>query len=116
MHLFVLRLRLQPEKRNEVIQIFRSLVGPTLVKPGCLSCGIYSNVDHDDNVILIEKWKTQEKLEQRIRSEDFKKILFAMDCAIEPPEMQFSSVDSPDGIDVIRKIRGEQIRTREEAI
>lgn len=108
MHLFLLRLTIRPEKKNDVIQIFRSLAEPTLVKPGCLSCGIFSDVDHDDAVVLIEEWKTRERLEQRICSEEFRKILLAMDCAAEPPGIQFFSLASVEGIELIRKIRGEQ--------
>lgn len=76
---------------------------------------MYSDVDQDNAVILIERWKTREKLEQRICSEDFRKILLAMDCAVEPPEIQFSTVASHGGIELIGRIRGEQIERIGEA-
>ncbi len=113
MYLFFLRLRVPPETRNDVIEIFRSIVGPTLAEPGCLSCRIFGPVD-DDTVILMEEWGTREKLERRIGSESFRKILLAMDCASEKPEIRFNHVASVEGMELVRKIRGAYVQTKEE--
>jgi quinol monooxygenase YgiN len=105
MYLVLLRMKLPPETRNDVIEIFRSIVGPTLAEPGCLWCRVFSAVD-DDAVTFIEEWKTREKLERHIRSENFRKILLAMDCASEKPEIRFNHIASVEGMELVRKIRG----------
>jgi quinol monooxygenase YgiN len=55
---------------------------------------------------LIEEWESREALDRHVRSNDYRKILAAMDLASEPPEVQFCSVLKESGMELIEEIRG----------
>ncbi len=82
------------------------MIGPTTVQSGCLHCGFYSNTQNDDELILLEKWESQDALEKHLRSDEFRKILAAIETAREPPEISFNTVASTEGIEFVEKILG----------
>lgn len=82
-------ISLAPEKRDEVLRLLCSVKEPILVKPDCCNYKIHQDAEDMNSLILIEEWKNLESMERHIRSEDFRKILTAMDLAIAPPEIKF---------------------------
>jgi quinol monooxygenase YgiN len=95
-------------KRADVIRVFDSLIGPTSVQPGCISVKLYSDVNNDDDLMLIEEWNSQKDLERHIRSDDFRKILAVMDLAAKPPEISFQTISSTAGFDLVEKLMGKK--------
>ena len=83
------------------------MIGPTQAQPDCLYCEMFGSTQDDDTLLLLEKWKSQEDLEQHIKSDEFRKVMAAMDSACEPPEINFYETDSPEGMELIEKILGE---------
>ena len=63
------------ERRDEIVQTFRSLVGPTEVKAGCLGCRVYQDVSDKNALTYVEEWQTQEDLERHLRSDQYRKLL-----------------------------------------
>ena len=94
-----------PGRRDEILKTLRSLLGPTRVLPGCVSCRFYQDVENPNLLTLIEEWEDREALDRYIRSNDYRKILAAMDLASEPPEVQFCSVSSVLGMELIKELR-----------
>ena len=106
MIIVTLHLKVAPEKRLNALRIIHSMIGPTSVQSGCLFCNFYSSTQNDDELILMQKWKSQEKLDRYIRSDEFRKVLAAMETAKEPPELCFSEVVSTEGIELVEKLLG----------
>ncbi|MBW1848535.1 MAG: antibiotic biosynthesis monooxygenase [Deltaproteobacteria bacterium] len=105
MVIFTLRLEVAPNDRLNILKAIHAIIGPTAVLKGCLHCGLYSNSQNDDELILLEKWKSQQDLERHIRSDDFHKILTVMEAAKKKPEISFYSVASKAGLELVKKIR-----------
>jgi quinol monooxygenase YgiN len=106
MILLALQLKIDPRQRLNVLNTIHSIIGPTSVQSGCLHCGSYSNTQNDDDLILLEKWESQKDLERHIRSDEFRKIIGAMEAASKPPEIHFITVSSMEGMELVEKILG----------
>ncbi|MEW6667299.1 MAG: antibiotic biosynthesis monooxygenase family protein [Thermodesulfobacteriota bacterium] len=91
-------------KQEETIEVFNTIMGPLRAHPGLLSAGLYTEID-DDGLLLLEEWNARDDLTRHIQSTDFKKILAVMDMALEPPVIQFDTVCSRQGLDLIESLR-----------
>lgn len=105
MILFKLHLKVSPAKKEEVISIFDSLVGPISVQPGCIRINLYSDIKQNDDFVLLEEWTSRDEIVKHIRSAEFLKILAIMDLASESPEIFFNTVTSIEGFELIEKIK-----------
>ena len=105
MVIFTLHLEVAPNERLNVLKTIHTIIGPTAVRRGCLHCGLYSNSQNDDELILLEKWKSQQDLERHVRSDDFRKLLTVMEAAKKKPEISFATVASKAGLELVEKIR-----------
>jgi len=99
------RINAPPKRRDEILKTLRSLLGPTRVLPGCVSCRFYQDVENPNLLTLIEEWESREALNRHVRSNDYRKLLTAMDLASERPVVQFCSVSSESGMELIEEIR-----------
>ena len=101
----ILSLNVSPTDRKNAVNIFNAVAGSTSVKPGCKRIRLYSDVNNDDDLILIEEWNSMSELERHIGSDEFRKIMAIMDMAIYPPEISFNTVSSVKGFELVEKIR-----------
>lgn len=106
MVIVTLHLKVAPEKRLNTLKTIHAMIGPTSVEPGCLHCGFYSSTQNDDELMLLEKWESQAHLERHLRSDDFRKLLAAMETANEPPEISFNKVGSIEGMEMVEALIG----------
>ncbi len=101
-------IRITPSENpdSEIVRVLRSLIEPTRVETGCISCGLYQDL-HDPSIITwVEDWNTQDDLERHIRSPQYKKILAAFDMSISQPDMRFNTVVETKGMQLIAEARG----------
>ena len=61
-----LRFVPSPKQHSEVLEILRSVVGPTEIQPGCLSCRIYEEDGPDHATVLCGHWETEAALHEHI--------------------------------------------------
>jgi quinol monooxygenase YgiN len=104
MTIVTLHLKVMPGKRWDMLKTMHGLIGPTSVQPGCLHCSFYSDTRNDDELILLEKWDTFTNLEKHIRSDEFRKIIRAMESLSEPPEINFYGIASIKGMELVEKL------------
>jgi len=104
-----LHLKVAPEKRLNILKTIHTMIGPTSAQPDCLYCELFGSTQDDDELLLLEKWDSQESLEQHIQSNEFRNVMAAMDAACEPPEINFYEIGSPEGMELVEKILGAQI-------
>jgi quinol monooxygenase YgiN len=101
-----LRIDVTEIKRNEVVRLLRSLIEPTRVETGCISCRLYGEVDNPNAVTWVEEWRAEEDLERHLRSPQYRKILMALDMADAEPEVRFDTVVETTGMQLIARARG----------
>jgi quinol monooxygenase YgiN len=100
----VLRLTLRPEKKADTIDILKLMIGPTTAKLGCIRCRLYDNHGSEEELLLLEEWESQKRLEQHLCSDEFMKTLEAMEMASEKPQLAFHTVSDTAGIELVKKL------------
>ena len=100
-----LRVLPTPERRAEILEVFRAIQGPAKAQPGCLACHIYEEQGSEPAVVLVERWESQAALEAHLRSEAYRRVLGAVELSGSAPEIQFDYVSATDGIELIERSR-----------
>ena len=101
-----LRIRVSKGKKGEVVRLLRSLIGPTRVETGCMSCRLYQDVNDQYAVTWVEQWSSQDDLERHLRTPQYKSILAALDMSDVQPEIRFDTVVETKGMQLIEEARG----------
>ena len=101
-----LRIEVGVEKRAEVNRLLRSMIGPTSVEKGCITCRLYHETDYPNIVTWIEEWQAEEDLKRHLRSPRYRKILTALDMSDAQPEIRFDTVVETSGMQLIAEARG----------
>jgi quinol monooxygenase YgiN len=100
-----IRMTISPEKRNEVLRIFRSNTERNKALPGCLNSRLYEDLQVDNVILFEEMWSSEEEMEKHLQSDDYRKVLMTLEMALQRPEVRFMRVSSSNGIEVIEKAR-----------
>ena len=101
-------LRIMTARRShaEVLRTLAAQLGPTRVQPGCLRCDLYRDVEDQGAITLVEEWESQADLDLRLRSEDYRSVLAAIELAQEPPVVHFDTVTRRAGLEIVASARG----------
>jgi quinol monooxygenase YgiN len=95
-----------PKQRLEVLEILLSVLGPTEIQPGCLSCCVYEEMAPDRAVVFHAHWETEPALHEHIHSDSYPRLLAACELSNQPPEFNFHHVSKTQGMDLIQQLRG----------
>ena len=104
MILALLEIFPQPGKRREVIEILLSGQGQILLNPGCLGCELLAGIQ-DDKLVYIEKWESNKWFHVHLASDDYFRILNALEFASRPPTISFFEIRNEKGLETIEQIR-----------
>jgi quinol monooxygenase YgiN len=99
------RLLIPPNKWQEALSIFGTVVELTKLEKGCINCRLYQDL-HDEGALKLEQvWKDQIDLERHLRSDRFRTVLLVIDLATEYPEIRFDVIESTSGMETIQRVR-----------
>jgi quinol monooxygenase YgiN len=101
----MLRLVIDPAKREETFAILRSMAERTKVKSGCIACRVYRDAQEDRSLMFEEIWRNEEDMKHHIRSDEYRNVLLVMETAVEKPEIRFEAVSQVTGMETIEKAR-----------
>ncbi len=104
--IFTLRIITAPPSRTEVVRTLAAQLGPTRVQSGCLRCELYQDVEDREAITLVEEWESQADLEVRLRSEDYRAVLAAIELSREQPLIHFDTVTRRAGLEIVASARG----------
>jgi len=97
-----LRIVTVPQSRAKVVRTLAAQLGPTRVQPGCLRCDLYQDIENREAITLVEEWESQTDLDPRLRSEDYRAVLAAIELSQESPVIHFDTVTRRTGSGVRR--------------
>jgi len=100
-----IKMTVPVEKRKEVLQTIKAILGPIRRERGCVSCNCYVDVDDESVLFFEEEWKTREDLENHLRSDHFGVLNGAMRLLRMEPDIRFNTISSTDGPEAIRAAR-----------
>jgi quinol monooxygenase YgiN len=105
MTVFTVRVLTSPQSRTEILRSFTGILGLTRAQAGCISCRLYSDIEEPKAVLLREEWLSDDDLSRSLRSEDFKRILAAIELSSGPPELYIDQIATRGGMEVIESVR-----------
>lgn len=101
-----LRIVMASKSRAEVVRTLTAQLGPLRVQPGCLKCDLYQDIENRGTITLVEEWESQAQLDLRLRSEEYRAVLAAIELAQEQPVIHFDTVTRHAGLEVVESARG----------
>lgn len=94
-----------PEKQKEVLQTLLAMVEPPGKEKGCLSYGIFCDIEDKNIFNLISEWDTRQHLNHFMRSERFSVLLGTKSLLNEPLKIQILSISDSEGIEAVNLAR-----------
>ena len=105
MIVFRINMNVIPEKQLEMKLTLLSMIEPTVKESGCLSYGIFYDIEDKCRFSLLQEWETREDLEHHIASRRFNVLLGTKALLCEPLNIQILTVSHSEGMDAIRAVR-----------
>jgi quinol monooxygenase YgiN len=106
MILATLRMIIPSDKQLETLSVLRWIADQDRCLPGCLSFRIYHDDEEEDFLMIEELWRSQEELERRLQSDNYRHMLLLAETATQPPEIKFQTITESAGLEVIERARG----------
>jgi quinol monooxygenase YgiN len=100
-----IKMTVPVEKRKEILQTVKAILGPIRREPGCVSCNCCVDMEDENVLFFEEKWKTREDLENHLRSAHFGVLSGAMRLLRMEPDIWFNTIASTAGPEAIRSAR-----------
>jgi quinol monooxygenase YgiN len=100
-----IKMTVPVEKRKEVLQTVKAILGPIRRERGCISCNCYVDVEDESLFFFEEEWKTREDLDNHLRSDLFGVLNGAMRLLRVQPDIKFNTITSTAGLDAIKTAR-----------
>ena len=105
-----LRIKVSSKRRQDFMNSATLILGPTRIKPGCISCRLYQDLDEPDDVFLMEEWESREKLDRHFKSEQYRIILSLMEASDQFPEIKINTISKIEALEAIEAVRmGQEI-------
>jgi quinol monooxygenase YgiN len=96
-----IKMTVPVDKRKEVLQTVKAILGPIRRERGCISCNCYVDVEDERIFFIDEEWKTKEDLENHLRSDHFSVLNGAMGLLRVEPDIRFNTIASTAGLEAI---------------
>jgi len=100
-----IKIMVPPEKRKEVLQTLKAILGPIRREQGCISCNCYVDVESENVIFFKEEWKTSEDLDTHLRSVHFGVLIGTMKLINKEPDIRFSTIATIVGAEAINAAR-----------
>lgn len=95
-----------PEKQKELVQTLLSMIAPMEKEAGCLSYALFSNMEDENFLNLLEEWQTRKDFDLYLGSEMFGVLLGTKSLLIEPHGIHIYTIHQSEGMEAVHKVRG----------
>jgi quinol monooxygenase YgiN len=94
-----------PQRRKEVRRGLASLVEPTQVRPGCLSCQLYQNSIDPNEFRFESQWQTMDDFNLHACSDLYRTLLEILEMSARTPAITFYEVSATHGLELVQIAR-----------
>ncbi len=101
----IIRLRISPQKRGEVLEILKPLTDRIGADPGCLDSHLYKDLLEEECLMFEQRWRSEEDLKRHLRSSEYRDLLFVMEMAMSQPEVRFEKIERTNGLETVEAAR-----------
>ena len=98
-------MRFLPGDRDRAVQLLLSGRADIVTKRGCRSCDVATEPGEDGVVHYREVWESEVLFHEHVRSEEFRRVLIAMDLSCEEPEIVVGELRGHSGLAYLRSLR-----------
>jgi quinol monooxygenase YgiN len=98
-------MNVRPEKQKEVLLTLLALFQQPAKEKGCLSYGIFCDIEDENVFNLISEWETRRYLDQHMRSDRFGILLGTKSLLAEPLKMQILTGSKSEGMEMVNNLR-----------
>lgn len=102
-------MRFSPGETERAVRLLLSVKGSIQAKHGCHACMIGVEAADASLIHYHEEWESEETFYQHIQSEEFRRVLIAMDLCIEEPRILVGNLSGHCGMAALRKLLEEEI-------
>jgi len=90
---------------DRAVRLLLSVKGTIQAKRGCRACDIRMDADDAGLVHYLEEWESAEFFHRHVRSEEFRRVLIAVDLCSEEPRIVVGNLSGHIGMAYLRKLR-----------
>jgi quinol monooxygenase YgiN len=97
---------------DHAVQLLLSVKGHIQAKLGCRACRVGMEAEDAGLVHYREEWESAEAFHQHVQSEEFRRVLIAVDLCCEEPRIVTGDLSGHIGMAYLRKLREEEGKIR----
>lgn len=98
-----IRMLIPLDKQSEALDILGYVSAQVRYEPSCISSRLYRGVDEVRAIMVEELWTGNEGLLRHLQSDEYRRVLLAVEMAEEPPVIRFDEISHTSGLDTVRK-------------
>jgi quinol monooxygenase YgiN len=110
----VIDMRFATKDADRARRLLLSVKGNIQRKHGCRACDVAMDADDHDLVHYREEWESEELFQQHVQSEEFRRVLIAVDMCCEEPRIMVGNLSGQIGMAYLLKVREEMGKIRTE--
>jgi quinol monooxygenase YgiN len=101
-----------PDNAARAIRLLSSTVGATEAKRGCLACSVARDAADENLVCYSEMWDSEPEFRRHVQSEEFRRVLMAMDMCCEEPQVLIGGRSGRGAMEYLRELRSNREEVR----
>jgi len=105
-------MRFDPKDVDHAIRMLLSVRGSIQAKRGCRACEVGMEASEPGLVHYREEWETEDVFHQHVQSEEFRRVLIALDLCCEEPRIVVGNLSGHSGMEYLRKLLEEEGKIR----
>ena len=96
-----------PKDVDHAVRLLLSVQGNIQSKRGCRDCRVGMDAADAGLVHYLEEWETEESFHRHVQSEEFRRVLIAVDLCCEEPRIVVGNLSGQIGMAYLHKLREE---------
>jgi len=100
-----MKMTVLPEKQKELLQTLQAISASTRKVKGCISSHIFQDMENESILSLIQKWETQEDLDDNLRSDEFGALLGTDNLLSKPFKFNLNGISYTAGMEAVKSAR-----------
>ncbi len=99
------KMPINPKNRNELINAIKSITQEVRKEEGCIDNIIFKNLEDDNELIILEAWKSKTLLKKHWKTLSFSALLGTQNLLSCPLQVEINNVSETKGLEEIEKYR-----------
>jgi len=105
-------MRFLPKDVDDAVRLLLSVKENIQAKRGCRACRVGMDASDTGLVHYLEEWESEDAFTHHVQSEEFRRVLIAVDLCSEEPRIVAGNLSGHVGMGYLRKLREEDGKIR----